>query len=73
MKEQIEEMTKKEKEILLAYAENNMNTVKAARSIYCHHNTICYHLTKIKEKYGLDPRKFYDLVELLETIKGGQK
>ena len=64
-------MTEDEKEVLLAYAEHNMDAVKAGKSIYYHPNTLGYRMTKIQKKYGLNPRRFYDLVELLKIAKGG--
>ena len=63
-------MTPIEKEIVLAYAKNNMNACKTAREVHYHHNNVKYHLSKIHDKYGLDPRVFYDLVKLVE-IAGG--
>ena len=62
-------MNIKEKEMILALAEHDMNISKAADSLYYHRNTITYRLNKIKEKYFLDPTNFYDLIKLVEMAK----
>lgn len=58
-------MTDKEKEIIKTLADCNMNVHKTARVMNYHRNTIIYHLLKIKNKTGLEPLNFYDLVKLL--------
>lgn len=65
-------MTQIEKEIILAYAKCNMTASETARMVHYHPNNVEYHLTKIKKKYGLDPKVFYDLVKLLEIAKGAE-
>lgn len=52
-------------ETLLAFAECNMSTSETARKLYCTHGTVKYRLWRIKERTGLDPHRFYDLVELV--------
>lgn len=66
-------MTDVEKNIVLSYAENDMNETKTARAIHYHRNTIEYHFKKITEKYGLNPHKFYDLIKLIKMAKGGNE
>lgn len=56
------------KKIVLLMAECNMNIAETARRAYTHRNNVEYHLGKIKRETGLDPKNFYDLVKLLETI-----
>lgn len=63
-------MTRAEKSVILGYAENDMNLAKTARNINYHRNTIEYHFQRIIKKYGLNPHKFYDLIELVEMAKG---
>ena len=63
-------MTEYEKEIILAYAKNNMDVCKTARFMYKHSNTVRYHLDKMHNKYGLNPYIFFDLVELVKIAKG---
>ena len=64
-------MTEREKEIVLALARNDMNTSKTAKDLHFHRNNMTYHIGRIVEKYGLDPRKFYDLIQLIEVARGG--
>ena len=59
------ELSMKEWEILQAYANNDMNELKTARNAYMARGTVGYHLNRIKERTGYNPRKFYDLVKLL--------
>lgn len=58
-----------EKLIIESMADFNLNTTDVANHLMYHRNSILYHLNKIKQFSGLDPRKFYDLVKLLELIK----
>lgn len=62
-------LTDIEKEIILAYAECDMNTVRTGRKIYLHWNSIEWRLKRIHQKTGLDPKRFYDLVKLVEIAK----
>ena len=59
-------MNKREVEIIKILCECNMNVLETSRRMYMHHNSIAYHIDKIKRKYGLDPRCFRDLVRLDE-------
>lgn len=59
-------LTDAQKSILKIFAENDMNISKAAKTAILHRNTYEYHLNKIQEVTGRDPRCFYDLVELLK-------
>ena len=60
-------MNTTDKEVLIAYAENNMNVSETARVMMYHRNSIEYHLRNIKETTGLNPRCFFDLVKLLQN------
>lgn len=62
-------LTEKEKEILLALAEHDMNRSEAAMAIYMARNSFYYHFDNIRKKTGLDPRNFYDLAKLLGMVK----
>ncbi len=64
-------MTETNKEVVLAYAENNMNAVQTAKNAHFHLNTVNRNLDKVLERTGLNPRVFYDLVELVRIIKEG--
>lgn len=58
-------MTKQQAEIILAYAESNMNAVAAGRKIYMSEANVSYHLTKIRKQTGRNPKRFYDLCYLV--------
>lgn len=61
-------MEDRDKELIKAYAENDMDMCKTGRQYYMHHNSIRYHFQKIKRETGLEPRHFYDLIKLLKMI-----
>ena len=63
-------MTQSEKRVIIGYADNDMNLSRTARSIHYHPNTIRDYFPRIAKKYGLNPKKFYDLVKLVEMAKG---
>ncbi len=62
-------MTERQKEIVLALAENGMKPTQAAEAMFLHRNTVLYHIKQIKEETGLDPLKFYDLCKLVEIVR----
>ncbi len=62
-------LTDLEKEILLVYADCDMNAAETARRTFYHRNSIQYFLDRIYAKHGLNPLKFYDLCKLLDIIK----
>ena len=51
-------------------AENNMRATEASYELNVHRGTVLYRIGKIKALTGLDPMVFYDLIELLEMVKG---
>ena len=57
-----------DKEIIRAFAQYDMRPYRVAKNIYVCKATVTYHAKKIKEKTGLDIRKFYDLCKLIEMI-----
>ena len=57
-------------QVILAFAENNMNASQTSNSLFMHRNTVVYHLDKVKRKTGLDPCNFYDLMKLIEIERG---
>lgn len=62
-------MNKEDAHIVIAMANHNMNVTDVARAIFAHRNTVLYHLDKVKRQSGLDPRRFYDLVELVKMAQ----
>lgn len=63
-------LTEADIEILKELARCDMNTNEVARRTYRHRNTVLYHLEQIRAETGLNPRKFYDLVELMRIVDG---
>ena len=59
----------KDKEIILAYAGNNMRAKWAARQLGMHWNVVYYRLDRIWDKTGLDPHNFYDLGKLVRVCR----
>lgn len=47
----------------------SMNIGEVSRQLFMHRNTVTYHLDKVKRQTGLDPRRFYDLVELVKIAQ----
>lgn len=62
-------MNKEDAHIVVAMANHNMNVTDVAHAIFAHRNTVLYHLNKVKQQTGLDPRRFYDLVELVKMAQ----
>ena len=63
-------LTDKQREVVLAFADCGMNVSKASKKIFRDRNTVLYHVKRIREATGKDPMNFYDLVELVEGVKG---
>lgn len=59
-------MQKEDISLLRIYAKNDMNCVKTAKEMGIHQSSVIYRFGKIKTETGLDARKFWDLVMLLE-------
>ena len=62
------ELSIMDKDIIVAFAKYDMKPYRVAENIYVCRATVIYHMKRIKEKTGLDIRKFYDLCELLELV-----
>lgn len=62
-------MKPEEIEIIKAMADNDLSTTNASRELHRHRNTVIYWIEKMKKDTGLDCRKFYDLVKLLEMVE----
>ena len=58
-------MTQRDKEVLVAFAENSMNVSLTSRKLYMHRNTVEYHLQKVIRETGLNPYNLFELAELL--------
>lgn len=62
-------MNQSQAKIVLMYAEANMNLSEVARNTFYHRNTLEFHLGRIYDITGLDPKNFYDLVILVDRAK----
>lgn len=65
------DLTETDKEIILAYADNDMNASETGKKLFMSTKSVQYHLDKIKRKTGFDPHKFYGLVKLIYELKKG--
>ena len=59
-------MTEFELKVVKMIADCDMSLQMAANKLYVHRNTLTYHIKKIKQRTGLDARRFYDLLKLLD-------
>lgn len=59
-----------QKEIILAYAENDMDAKATGKKLYLSPSTMQYHLSRIKTDTGIDPRTFYGLCQLVQRMGG---
>ena len=66
------ELTELEKRIVLNFARCNMSITKTAQKMNYARNSIAYHLRQVKKKTGRDPKKFYELAQLVLIIKRGE-
>ena len=62
------ELTNIERQVIRTVADCDLNVTQASRVFHYHRNTLVYHMEKIKRKTGLDPRRFWDMIKLLEVI-----
>ena len=62
-------LDEKKKAIIQAIAACNLNVSKAAKKLNYHRNSVVYHVEQIEKKTGLDPLRFYDMIELLKENK----
>lgn len=62
-------LPKRLKELIIAYAENDMNRAATARAYKVTSATIWHRFNQIESMTGLDPRRFYDMVELVKAIE----
>ena len=58
-------MTKRQAEIILAYAKGNMNTKSASEKVFMCRQNVRYHLRAIRKQMGRDPCNFFDLCYLV--------
>lgn len=66
------DLNDKYKTVILAMADYDMNEAQVGRVMHYRRNTVTYHCEQIFAKTGLNPKKFYDLVKLVELVKDGE-
>ena len=64
-------LTELETEVIRLMAECDLKMSWVARRMKYARSTVFYHVEEITRNTGLDPRKFYDMVKLLEMVKEG--
>lgn len=62
-------MKEVEAKAIKAMCDHSMNVSQACKALYMHRNSMLFHINRIKEAYGLDPRKYRDLVKLEGMIQ----
>lgn len=66
------ELSPDDQDIIRLMADLNLNASWVARKLHFHRNTVIYRLNRIKENTGLDPRNFWELMELIIRIGGAK-
>lgn len=66
------QLTDRQKEIILAMADCSLNASTVAKKLYMDRSSVTYHISQIEQKAQLDPRNFWDLIKLVEMVKGEQ-
>lgn len=62
-------MNEMDVKVIIGIADNDMNLSQAACKMFCHRNTILYHVKRIQTATGLNPLNFYDLCKLVQMVK----
>ena len=62
-------LTAKEKEIILAYANNDMVLINTAADVGLDFRTVAAKLDIIYKVTKLNPRKFFDLIKLVQMVE----
>lgn len=56
-------------ETILTFADCNMNMRKTSKTCHVHYNSVQYALAKTHQLTGLNPKNFYDLIELVKMAR----
>lgn len=56
-------------EVVMVYAENDMNAWQTARQLCLSSGGVAYHLDKVRDATGYDPRVFFDLADLMRITE----
>jgi len=65
-------LCEQDRAIIREVAEQNLNLSAAARALRLNRSAVDWRLDLILRETGLDPRKFYDLCELLDLLREGR-
>lgn len=65
-------LTEQDRAIIRELAEQDMNVSSAARELGLSPESVRWTVSRIARVTGLDPRKFYDLCELLDLLREGR-
>ena len=63
------DLSRREQEVVLAMADCDLRQASVARRLDTMPSAIQYNIERIITKTGLDPRRFYDLQDLLDMVK----
>ena len=63
----------KSRETIRMMADYDMNVTEISRRCNFHRNTIEYRIEQIRKKTGLDPKRFYDLIKLVEMVEAEEQ
>ncbi len=63
-------LSAREKEFLKTFASCDMSPSKTAKAMFFSYNAVYYFCRAIFRKTGKNPRRFYDLCELISQING---
>ena len=64
-------LSERQREVIKAFADCNMNASVTAKRTFTDRNNIYYHIREIRRKTGLNPRCFKDLNKLLSILEKG--
>lgn len=55
--------------IIVAMAENNLRPQRVAKALHYSRTNVDYHVQRVRELTGKDPRDFFDMCELLPVAR----
>lgn len=55
-----------DRDIIRGLADNNLNVTHTAKAIYMSRRNLFRRIERIEKQTGLNPRKFWDLIELMK-------
>lgn len=64
------QLSDRQKQIILAMADCSLHASDVAKKLYMDRSSVTYHISQIEQKTQLDPRNFWDMVKLVEMVKG---